>query len=299
MEEQTKPQTEPNALPPALYGPDEDEIDLFELWDIVWAGKWWVILCVFIGAGTGVTHALLAPEIYEATVVMMPAKDEGGSGGLSSLVGQFGGLAALAGVNVGGGGGNVEEAKTVLRSYAFVSRFLETQKLMDHLYPPEQRKAENPPSVQQAVKQFTRSVLSVSDDKKSGAVSLTIAWTDPDLAAQWANALVAMLNMEMREQDVGEAKRAIAFLHKKLEETSVVEMQQTLYRLIEAQTKTVMLANVRDDYVFRIIDPAYAPEIRSKPKRSLIAVLGTMLGGFAGLLIVFGRRVVLSYRQRK
>lgn len=299
MEHQTKLPTESGSLPSALYGRDEDEIDLFELWDIIWAGKWWVIVCVLIGAASGVTSAMLAPKIYEATVVMMPARSDGASGGLSSLVGKFGGLAALAGVNVGGGGGSVDEAKNVLHSYAFLSRFIEDQKIMEYLYPLEQRKTTSTPSLQSAVRRFTGQLLSISDNKKSGAISLTIAWTDPHLAARWANALVARLNREMRELDVGEAKRAIAFLNQKLKETSVVEMQQTLYRLIEAQTKTVMLANVREDYVFRIIDPAFAPEVRSRPKRSLIAMMGTILGGFAGLLVVFGRRVVLSYRQRR
>ena len=62
-------------------------------------------------------------------------------------------------------------------------------------------------------------------------------------------------------------------------------MQTIFYQLIEEQTKTIMLANVRKDYVFKTIDPAIIPEEKDKPKRALIVILGTMLGGMLSIFI--------------
>ena len=62
-----------------------------------------------------------------------------------------------------------------------------------------------------------------------------------------------------------------------------------LYQLIEEQTKTVMFANVREQYVLKTIDPALVPELKSGPKRAFICVLGMLLGGVLAVVIVLIR----------
>ena len=93
----------------------------------------------------------------------------------------------------------------------------------------------------------------------------------------------------MREQDKIEAQNSIDYLTKKLQETQLADMQTVFYQLIEEQTKTIMLAEVSKEYVLKTIDPANAPEEKAKPKRALIVVLGTMLGGILSVLIVLIR----------
>ena len=86
----------PNSLPQAY----DDEIDLWELWDTVWSGRWLIIAITALFAVGGVTYALLAQEWWRAEVVLAPADKKAIPGALS----QLGGLASLAGVNIGGGG---------------------------------------------------------------------------------------------------------------------------------------------------------------------------------------------------
>ena len=57
----------------------------------------------------------------------------------------------------------------------------------------------------------------------------------------------------------------------------------------EEQAKTIMFANVRDEYVFKTIDPALVSEEKSKPKRALIVMLGVTLGGLLGIILVLIR----------
>ena len=54
-----------------------------------------------------------------------------------------------------------------------------------------------------------------------------------------------------------------------------MSLDEVFAQLIEEQTKTIMLANVSKDYVFDVIDPPVAPELKSKPSRAVICVLGT------------------------
>jgi LPS O-antigen subunit length determinant protein (WzzB/FepE family) len=68
-----------------------------------------------------------------------------------------------------------------------------------------------------------------------------------------------------------------------------------LFSLIEEQTKTLMLANVRDEYVFSTVDPAVVPELKDKPKRSLIVAVAIVLGGMFGLFgVLIGSALVNS-----
>ncbi|TON98888.1 LPS O-antigen length regulator, partial [Vibrio parahaemolyticus] len=71
--------------------------------------------------------------------------------------------------------------------------------------------------------------------------------------------------------------------------TAVADMQSTFYKLIEEQTKSLMLAEVQEEFIFKVVDPAVVPELEDGPKRALICVLGTLLGGMLGVAIVLVR----------
>ena len=59
--------------------------------------------------------------------------------------------------------------------------------------------------------------------------------------------------------------------------------------LIESQINKIMLANVRKDYAFQVIDPAMSPSADSqlRPNRPLIVAVGIVLGFFTGGLAAF------------
>jgi uncharacterized protein involved in exopolysaccharide biosynthesis len=201
----------------------------------------------------------------------------------------------MAGVNLGGGGGSTEEAIAILQSRKFLKSFIEEQRLMPilfvDLWDSDSQQwlvdiEEETPTAWDAYESFS-SILNISTDKKSGMVTLSIEWEDPEVAAEWANLLVVRLNKHLKQEAVQQAEKSIRYLKDQLATTSVVDMQQILYRLIEKQSNTIMLANVQEQYAFRVIDPAVVPEVRSKPKRMLIVVLGGVLGMMFSIFLAF------------
>ena len=94
-----------------------------------------------------------------------------------------------------------------------------------------------------------------------------------------------------------EAEARIAYLEQKLRETNIAGMQQVFYQLIESETRTVMLANAQSEYIFKTVDPAVVPQEKSGPKRALIAIMATMLGGMLGVFIVFVRAFIQSVKS--
>ena len=77
----------------------DDEIDLKELFAVLWDGKLVISAVIGIGAAISVIVALSLPNIYTASALLAPAESSGG--GLSGLMKQYGGLASLAGVSNG------------------------------------------------------------------------------------------------------------------------------------------------------------------------------------------------------
>ena len=305
-----------NQTPDPQNYPD-DEIDLRELFATLWRGKWIIILFTIVFAAVGVFYALSKPDIYQSSVLLAPTQDEGGAGGL-------GGLASLAGISLGGGGANqTAMAKAVLQSRAFLAGFIDRHNLSIPLVATKawdienekwviNREVYNPetgewltdeqgeslmPTDWDMVKTFKEGYLSLTNDEETGMVTLNIKSQSPPVAKEWAEKLVHDINEHMREQDVKEAEARIAYLEGKLQETNIAGMQQVFYQLIESETRTVMLANAQDEYVFKTVDPAVAPQEKNEPKRALIAVIATMLGGMLSIFIVFIRSFVKSSRE--
>ncbi|MDA9043217.1 Wzz/FepE/Etk N-terminal domain-containing protein [Pseudomonadales bacterium] len=295
----------------------DDEIDLRELFTVLWDGKLVITLITGFAAVCAVLYALSLPNIYESKALLAP-KGESGAGGLTGLARQYGGLASLAGINIGGGGGESSKAMIAqqkIKSLDFFTRHLYEKivvELMavDHwdaasgalVIDPDVfdvksqawlREASYPrqakPSAQEAHEAFL-GVLALSEDKKTSLVTIAIKHQSPVVAQAWVALIIEAVTEELRGSDVEEAQGSIAFLEQQRTQTSLVSLDEVFAQLIEAQTKTIMLANVSKDYVFNVIDPAVVPELKSEPKRVLICILGTLLGGMLAVLLVLVRR---------
>ena len=137
--------------------------------------------------------------------------------------------------------------------------------------------------------EFSKEFLSVTEDKTTGFVTVAVTHYSPTVARNWVTLIVKGVNEAVRARDVEEAEKSIAFLNQQRLKTNLVSLTEVFAELIEQQTKTVMLANASDEYVFQVIEPPVAPELKSEPKRALICVLGTLLGGMLAVVFVLIR----------
>jgi uncharacterized protein involved in exopolysaccharide biosynthesis len=138
-----------------------------------------------------------------------------------------------------------------------------------------------------AIRYFHQNVLRVSENSNTGLITVAVLWTDPDLAAFWAMDFVRRVNARLRERALRQAEANVLYLQQELAKTNVVTLHQAIGRLLETELQKLMLARGNNEFAFRVIDSAYAPKYRERPKRSVIVVAGTLAGGFLGLLWVF------------
>jgi uncharacterized protein involved in exopolysaccharide biosynthesis len=275
-----------NSLPQAY----DDEIDLWELWDTVWSGRWLIIAITSLFAIGGVTYALLAKPMFQADVVMVAAEKKS----LPSSLGQLGSLASLAGVSISGGGDR--EPMAVLQSKGFARDFITEQNLMPELLKGLAPADGDSLDVRDALRVFDH-LYAVNDDKKTGLVTLSIRWREPARAASLANAMVKMLNDRLRGQALADSQRNVDFLQKEMAATSVVSLQQSMGRVLEGEMQKLMLARGNEQFAFKIIDPATPPKHRFSPKRTFIVLVATLIGGILSLLVVFLRKAIRERRR--
>ncbi|EGR1752006.1 Wzz/FepE/Etk N-terminal domain-containing protein [Vibrio parahaemolyticus] len=308
MEPQKEPN--PNYLPYSLQPqPIDDEIDLREFFKALWKGKWVIIAITFIFTIGSVLYSLSLPNIYKADALLAPAESSNG-GGLSKMAGQLGGLAALAGVNLGNGeSSQTDLAVQVIKSRKFIEEFVARHELLvplmatkgwdqvnnklilnEDLYDPVKEEwLREPrglrgikPSAQEASELFKKEVLSIRQDKDSGLYTVSVKHYSPYIAQKWVDWLIEDINKFMRKRTIAETSQNLSYLNLQLQKTSIADMQSTFYKLIEEQTKSLMLAEVQEEFIFKIIDPAVVPELKDGPQRIIIIIFGTLLGFLFG-----------------
>lgn len=302
-------QQSPHPYWPAMEA--NDEIDLIELGRTIWTKKITILSITFLFSIAAIIIVMSMPNIYKAEVLLAPTTSSN-KGMMAGLMGKYGGLANLAGVNLGGN----ETDKTtlaieIMKSRAFIAQFIKKYDLAVPLMAATSwdrknekwiidpdiydsstkkwvRKVKVPrkpePSDLELYGRFHKSILHVEQNKENNMVTISVSTMSPIESARWAGLLVEEINQKMREMDVREAEESLQYLKKQLKNTSLSELHQVFYQLIEQQTKIKMLAEVRPEYVFKTIDPPVIPERKTSPRRSLICVIAAMSGILVGIL---------------
>jgi uncharacterized protein involved in exopolysaccharide biosynthesis len=262
-----------------------NEIDLKALWRAALRHKYLVAATAALCVAAAVILALTATPIFRAEVTVAPVK-ENGMGGGGSLTGELGGLASIAGLDLGDTGAN-KEYQAVLQSRHLIEEFVRRNDLVPQLL----LGLKTPQNLWFAGEVFRKNVVVITEDKLKGITTVSIEWTDPVTAARWANGFVALANELIRTRAIENASRNVDYLNKQSSQTTELGVQRAMFNLIESQMKTLMLANGRSEYAFTIVDPAVPPQIRARPKRTLIV----LTGGVIGLLL--GAVVALAYER--
>ena len=290
----------------------DDEINLRELFTVLWVDKIKIISVTAIFAILSVFYALSVPNQYKASALLVPAQQQ--AGGISGALAQLGGIASLAGVSLGSGDSSESQiAQRIMQSWSFIDDFIKSNNLEIDIFAAEgwdrasgklnidedlynsgttqwlvkneETNKVGMPSSWRLFETFTE-ILSVSEDKKTGLVSMSIEYYSPQIAKQWLDMYISAINKHMQERQMEKVTRNIEYLEAQIAKTTIAEMQEVFYTIIEEQLKSKMLAEANPDYAFVSVSPSMVPEQKSQPKRALICILGTLLGAMLSVLLV-------------
>lgn len=309
----------------------EDEIDLAELWYGLIKRKFLIVSVTLLVTLMAGIVAITAMPKYESTVLVVPVSSGGGSGG---LLAKYGGLASMAGIDLPSGSEGIsqsQEAKAILTSYRFLSEYISEKGLKRVLfyqdwssengawkikeaglleeiklslsaskesepgfrYEGQEVLEPGEPSMTKAVALF-KTLITLSDDSKTGLIKLKIAWESPLQAKNWANDLITRVDNELRQKAILESQDMMEYIQQKLPTIELQNLRMIALNMIEEQVKKITFAEVNKAYVFRVIDPAIVAEKPVSPKKGLIIAVGFVLGLMLSLFLA----LVLNWREK-
>lgn len=293
----------------------DDEINLRELFNVLFKGKWIIISITAFVSIIVLIYSLSLPNIYQSKALLVPVKS---SSSLSGAMKNYSGLANLAGLNIPSqdGDGNSVKAIEKLKSFSFFENFMLPNIYLPNLMAVQSwnhktgiliydediydetsnawlREASYPkkiiPSAQESFLIFKSQHLSLSEDKKTGFISVAISHQSPYVAKKWVEILIEEINTFYRQKDKLEAQKAVAYLNKQIAKTNLSEIKQIMAELVQQETQKLTLIEANESYVFEYIDPPVVMERKSEPSRAIICILGALLGGMFSILIVLIR----------
>lgn len=263
----------------------EDEISLLDLLATIVAN---IRLLILGPLAVGITALgisfLITPTFTAKTTILPPVNNSGAS----SLLGALGGLGDIAGAAAGLKNPS-EQFVAYLKSdnlrNSLITEF-DLQKRYDQEYLQDTRKA-------------LESRVKIAAEKQSGLISVEVDDEDPAFAAKLANAHVTKLRELVGSLAAKEAKDRREFMEAQIDEAMKKNYQSPMVRemIIQGLIRSYETARIDEQKAgptFSQVDVAVAPELKSKPKKALIAVLATLASGFLLLLFVFVRQ---AWRQ--
>ena len=280
----------------------DDEIDLSELFHLLWDKIFYIGAITSIFSLISIIYALMMPNIYQSKATLMAVEQ---SSGMSGMVGRYSGMASLAGISLDSKSGSKDqEAIARIKSFEFFSNnFLPNMKLENLMAVKKWNQASNTltyyasdfnsesrqwlrkakptrsniPTAQEAYEEFVE-IMSVNKDKKTNLVTLMVEHKSPFIAQQWVEIMINQIDQVMRDQDRQTATKSIEYLNSLAPTVINEDIKKALSALQQEQMKRLMMVEANDNYVFKVLDSPIAAELKSKPMRSLIVIWGTILG---------------------
>jgi len=299
----------------------DDEINLLELWQVIWKRRKFIAYFAGIVVVLTAVVSLFMTNIYESSAVITPVETKSGAGGgmAAALAAMGGGLGGMIGLPESASSTEIvlllnsnilrekiikeynllpvlfskqwdEEKKTWKKGTGFsLNPLVWVSKLIAAVKPADKKAVKKEPGVPDMWDglRALKNLVQIKSNVKEKSITISAQFDDPEIAARLAGYFVAALNDHMSK----EARRVAAINKKYLEEQLPLNsdplIKQKIYTMIAQQVETAMMAEVKENFSFKVIDPPMVPDKKIKPKRAQMVVLSFVVALFLGVFIVF------------
>ena len=295
----------------------EEEIDLRELFKVLFDGKILIALVASIITFSSVIYALMMTDYYKSEAVMS-VRDNSEN---KNLLSQFSGAASLMGLNVSSTDDKASQTIQLIQSRKFIKHLLTFENILPSImaaksYDISSKKllfdgdlydsksktwigepdenGSSKPSYLDAHGVYLNDLLSISQDKNTGFILIDIKHLSPVFAKEFLELIIRETNTILRKKDLEESNEALMYLTNELRKTSLVELKESIKNLIEAQLEVQMMSKINEDYVLVEIDPPFIPERGLSNSKLLIVIFSAIFGSLLGGAIVLIRHYFLK-----
>ncbi len=299
---------------------EEDEIDLRELWQTVKSGKKLIFIVTTTIVILTLIYALSLPNSYKASAVLIPTSDD-----KSSALGGLGGLAAMAGVSLGGSASMTPDVafNSLLVNNNFMKNFIQSNKINLHYNSEDIDKnyvfalnfrgiynlftsKKNLNELRNSEKELYDLILnirkrfSIDADKKSGLI--TISYNDEDrvYAPKMVDMFLKDASSYLVKNNLNNINTRLQYFEKEMAQTEGFELRQSLSEIISKIVQEKVMMQSKQYYQCDLLTPAQEPYIqdKTKPKRGLMLVVSFVTSIILGIFLVFFLNFIRDEKQQ-
>ena len=269
-----------------------DEISLLDYLKAVSRHKLLIILIVVISViGTGIVSFRMTP-IYEAKAVIIPAgvlsRDQGAT--TSFFATQFGIAPPTTPASV--------EIVNLLKSNVLREKLLKKYDLLPLFFGNGQTQNMTENQLVWQGLRYLQAATIVNFNQKDNLITLSFRYKDPDKAAQIVGYTLSELNNHMASEAKRVADTNKYYLEAQLDKAADPFIKAKIYGLIAQQIETSVMAEVKENFAFKVLDPPRVPDAKIGPKRVQMVEVAFLLSLGVGILAAFNREYLRTLKNR-
>jgi len=270
----------------------DDEINLFDLIKVIFKNLRFI--CVIVGiivVATAIVSLIMTP-IYESKAVIMPTTQSKDIGMGSMLAQQFGIATPTAPITT--------EIVNLLKSNILKERVIKKFDLLklllgDDYEDYKKTKSENE-LLWEGIRRLDK-MTNINFKQKDNTIEITVGYKDPKIARDLVNYFLAELTDYMSTEAKRVAETNKKYLESQLDKTSDPLIKTKLYALIAQQLETSMMAEVKENFAFKVLDAPRVPDKKSKPKRRNMVLISFVVSLFLGIFFAFIREYMAKQKK--
>jgi uncharacterized protein involved in exopolysaccharide biosynthesis len=224
--------------------------------------------------------SFIMPEVYEARAVILPIESQQpGMAGMKAVAAQLGVSAP----------DNSKESEIVnlLRSNILMEKIIRRHDLLPVFFTRGHLAGmTEDEKIWEGIGHLEDS-LSVRPDSQYGSILLSMEDRDPEVAARVLGYALAELTEHMSNESRRVAETNRRYLEALIEETSDPLIRAKIYSLVAEQIEAAMMAEVKENFAFKVIDPPKAPVRNVRPRRLMNVVVSFLLSSFLAVVAAF------------
>jgi uncharacterized protein involved in exopolysaccharide biosynthesis len=315
----------------------EDEISLIDLFAVLWRRRVMIIVITLLGAVGAVVFSVISlvlpseksflPNYYTPKALMLIDNKSSSGGGLSSILGNMGGLASLAGLGMSSGSNYSDLAVYLVETNSFLDSVVDEFDLI--------KKYEIKKFPRASSRKMLKKILKADYDSKGGVFSISFTDIDPVFAKNVVDYCTAYLekrfdelgldknkiqkeNLELNiantfqeiiklegenqrlEQSVASAPfsgRLPAITTDMNRITLELDAQKQVYTQLKVQYEMLKIEMASEKPVFQILEMAEVPDQKSGPSRGLLCIIVTFAAGFFAVFLAFALNAVNNIKN--
>lgn len=267
----------------------EDEINLLDYIKVILKHKKLICYIVGIVVVATIIISLLMTPVYEAKAVITPVTKTGDTSGASLLAAQFGITAPAS--------STMSEIVNLLKSNVLKEEVIRKHKLLPVFFTEKDLRGKTENEKMWDGIRYLGDALNVKSNQKDNSIEVSMQFTDPKMAADIVNYTLIELNDYMSKEARRVAETNKQYLESQIDKTADPFIKTKIYTLIAQQIETSMMAEVKENFAFKVLDPPRIPDQRIKPKRTLMVITAFFISLFLGIFVAFGYEYWENHRK--